>query len=260
MRLKSLINSIKALAKLDALANSTKITRFNSLLPMKIDVVENLMNGKYKLLIGTKLLETKSNLKLEVGESYWGEMKEDMKTKNLSLSNLLKQPKLLKHLKHIPKFSTEKLADILTKENPKLELKTTLLEHLSKSTSKSEFMTTTSMVNALEQNVFTFVMSQNGKEAIFQFKKRSPKKSSKTELENTKIDFYAAFENLGPVEGVVEVKDEVKSLSLYLYYENSVKFLLRELNNLDFNAKIYKKDKKIEPLFYVSPNLLDIRG
>ncbi len=255
-----MINSIKSLAKLDAIASSAKITRFNSLLPMKIDVLDELMGGKYKLLVGTKLLETKSNLKLDVGESYWGVMKEDVKTKNLSLSNLLKQPKLLKHLKHIPKFSTEKLAQILTKENPKLELKTTLLDHLSKSNSKQEFMTTTSMVNALEQNVFTFVMTQNGKEAIFQFKKRNPKKKSLEKQENTKIDFYAAFENLGPVEGVVEVKDDVKSLSLYLYYENSVKFLQSELNNLEFIAKIYKKNKSIEPLFYVSPNLLDVRG
>ena len=255
-----MINSIKALAKLDALANATKITRFNSLLPMKIDVVEELMGGKYKLLVGAKLLETKSNLKLDVGESYWGEMKEDVKSKNISLSNLLKQPKLLKYLKHIPKFSPQKLAEILTKENPKLELKTTFLEHLSSSTSKSEFMTTTSMINALEQNVFTFVMSQNGKNAIFQFKKRASKRKNLSTHENSKIDFYAAFENLGPLEGVIEVKDEVKSLSLYLYYENSVKFLQNELNTLDLTAKIYKKDKKIEPLFYVSPNLLDIRG
>jgi len=255
-----LINSIKALAKLDALANSSKIIRFNSLLPMKIDVLDTLMNGKYKLLIGTKLLETKSNLKLDVGESYWGVMKEDVKSKNISLSNLLKQPKLLKHLKFIPKFSPNQLSTILSSKNPKQELKATLLEHLSNSTSKSEFMTTTSMVNALEQNVFTFVLTQNSKDAIFQFKKRSTKKEKSKNIEDTKIDFYAAFENLGPIEGVVEVKDDIKSLSLYLYYENSVKFLQNELNNLNFNAKIYKKDSSIEPLFNVSPNLLDIRG
>ncbi len=255
-----MINSIKSIAKLDTLVQNAKLTRFNSILPMKINVLDELAGGKYKLLIGSKLLETKSDLKLDVGESYWGQMKEDVKTKNISLSNLLKQPKLLKHLKYIPKFTSEKLAQILTKENPKLELKTTFLEHLSKSTSKNEFMTTTSMINALEQNVFTFVMTQNGKEAIFQFKKRRAKKKNSYKEVDAKIDFYAAFENLGPIEGVVEVKEDIKNLSLYLYYENSVKFLQTELNNLDLNAKIYKKDKTIEPLFYVSPNLLDVRG
>ena len=255
-----MIDSIKALAKLDGLSKVANITRFNSLLPMKVDVLEELLNGKYKLQIGNKLLETKSNLKLDVGESYWGEMREDPKTKNITLSNLLKQPKLLKHIKNIPKFTPNDLESIFSRENPKLELKTTFLEHLSKATSKSEFLTTTSMINALNENVFTFVLTTNNKDAIFQFKKRKNRKKSLKNVDDTKIDFYASFENLGPVEGVVEVKKEIKSLSLYLYYENSVKFLSHYLNELDFHAKIYKKDRTILPLFNVSPNLLDVRG
>ncbi len=255
-----MIDSIKAIAKLDSLINSAKITRFNSLLPLKIDVLESLIDGKYKLLVGSKLLETKSNLKLEVGESYWGEMREDTKTKKITLSNLLKQPKLLKHLNKIPKFTSFELISILSSKNPKEKLKSLFLEHLSNTTSKTEFLTTSSMIHALEQNVFTFVLTKNSKDAIFQFKKRRAKKKSLEKVSDTKIDFYAAFENLGPLEGVIEIKNEVKNLSLYLYYENSIKFLEKELKSLDFNAKIYKKDKTIEPLFYVSPNLLDIRG
>jgi len=74
------------------------------------------------------------------------------------------------------------------------------------------------------------------------------------------MDFYAGFSNLGPVEGVVEVKKDIKTLSLYLYYENSLEFLKRELNSIDMQVKLYKKDSSIEPLFNLAPSLLDIRG
>jgi len=226
---------------------------------MKIDVLDEVMGGKYKLLVGTKLLETKSNMKLDVGESYWGVMKEEPK-KGISLSKLLKQPQLLKNMKNIPKFDTQALAQLFSKESPKAELKMALLEHLSTATSRSEFMTITSMVEAINQNVFTFVFDQGGKEAIFQFKKRASKKKGATSEDETKMDFYAGFSNLGPVEGVVEVKKDIKTLSLYLYYENSLEFLKRELNSIDMQVKLYKKDSSIEPLFNLAPSLLDIRG
>jgi hypothetical protein len=253
------IKNIAQLAKINSLLNEVKTTTFNSLLPLKIDVKEELIGGKYKLLVGTKLLETKSNIKLDVGESYWGVMRESSK-KGITLSNLLKQPHLLKNIKNIPKFDIQNLNALFTKETPKAELKTVLLEHLSLSSSRSEFMTITSMIEAINNDVFTFVLNQNEKEAIFQFKRRKPKRGKKDAQEETKIDFYAAFSNLGPVEGVVEVKDDIKTLSLYLYYENSLEFLKRELSEIDMSVKLYKKDKTIEPLFNLAPSLLDIRG
>jgi len=254
-----LIKSLTQIAKLNSLVSEAKLTRFNSLLPMKIDVLDELIPGKYKLQVGTKQLETKSNLKLDVGESYWGVMKDHPK-KGITLSNLLKQPKLLKNIQNIPKFDLQTLNNLFEKESPKSELKTVLLEHLSRSSSRSEFMTLTSMIEAINQNVFTFVFDQGGKEAIFQFKKRASKRRGAKKDEDAKIDFYAAFSNLGPVEGVVEVIKDIKTLSLYLYYENSLEFLKSELKSIDMQVKLYKKDKTIEPLFHLTPSLLDIRG
>ena len=104
-------------------------------------------------------------------------------------------------------------------------------------------------------------MTKHDREFIFQFKKsKSKKRDTKPQHKESKIDFYAAFSNLGPVEGILEVYKEKKSLSLYLYYESSVKFLTQQLDKLSLDAKIYKKDKKIEPFFYVSSNLLDVVG
>ena len=255
-----MIDKIAQLAKIDSLLNSTKVTRFNSLLPIKIDVLDELYGGKYKLLIGNKAMETKSNLKLDVGESYWGVMKEDIKRGSISLSKLLKFPHLLKNIKDIPKFDIIQMREIFSNENPKSEMKMILLQHLSNSSSRTEFLTITNMLHALEANAFTFVMTTNNKDAIFQFKKRKKKKSVTNHTDSDKIDFYAGFENLGPVEGVIEVVKDIKTLSLYLYYESSMEFLKKELKNLDIDAKLYKKSKNIEPIYSVAPAILDIKG
>ena len=253
-----MIGQISKLVKLDSLLTEAKLTRFNSLLPVKIDVLDQLENSRYKLLVGTKKLETKSNMKLDVGESYWGVLKDD-KTKGLTLSNLLKQPKLLKNAKFIPKFSPTQLEAILKEDKPKEQMKIALLEHLSKATSKNEFMTTTSMIEALNAGVWTLVLKENQKEAIFQFKKKkSRKKGGKVEQE--KLEFYAGFSNLGPVDGVIEIKDDRKVLSLYLYYESSLNLLKNEIESIDLDVRLYKKDKTIEPLWSVLPTLLDVRG
>ncbi|HIO90202.1 MAG TPA: hypothetical protein EYG69_00365 [Campylobacterales bacterium] len=254
-----MINNIAQIAKINSILNKMSTDRFNAILPTKIDVLEELNGGKYKLLIGTKVIDTKSQLKLDVGSSYWGEMKENLKSGSITLTQLLKQPKLLKNLSNLPRFDVQTLGQLLTKESPKGELKMILLENLANSSSKSEFMTVANMLQGINESLFSFVLNHNNKDAIFQFKKRKKRHPDKKD-EDTKIDFYAAFENLGPIEGVVEVIDGVRRLSLYLYYENSLAFLKRELASLDLEAVLYKKDKSINPLFSVTPALLDIKG
>jgi len=254
-----MINNIAQIAKINSILNKMSTDRFNAILPTKIDVLEELNGGKYKLLIGTKVIDTKSQLKLDVGSSYWGEMKENLKSGSITLTQLLKQPKLLKNLSNLPRFDVQTLGQLLTKESPKGELKMILLENLANSSSKSEFMTVANMLQGINESLFSFVLNHNNKDAIFQFKKRKKRHPDKKD-EDTKIDFYAAFENLGPIEGVVEVIDGVRRLSLYLYYENSLVFLKRELASLDLEAVLYKKDKSINPLFSVTPALLDIKG
>ncbi len=257
-----MIERLSQLVKINNLLNETKSTHFNSILPMKIDVVEKLYANRYKLLLGNKILQTKSDLNLEVGESYWGVMRENPKSGTISLSKLLKFPHLLKNIKNIPKFDIEQIKNIFSQKNPKVELKAILLEHLATSSSQKEFLTIINILHALEANVFTFVMTTNNKDAIFQFKKRDKKKVNhiNSEDENQKVDFYAGFTNLGPMEGVIEINSGIKTLSLYLYYESSLKFLKKELKNLDLKVNLYKRNKTIEPIYTVAPAILDING
>ena len=255
-----MISQILNIAKIDSLLSNLKTARFNSLLPMTIDVLDKSKENLYMLKIGTKELSTKSAMNLEVGSKYWGMMKEDASLNSLSLSQLLKKPKLLQMQRDnfLPQFTETKLAELFSKANPKTEFKLMLLDKLSQASTKNEFMTLTNMIAALNENIFTMVLKEGNQNTMFQFKKR--KKVNQGAKEDAQIDFYAAFENLGPVEGLISVVKDERRVSLSLFYESSLEFLKNELEFLDLKGLLYYKDKKIEPLYELTPSLLDVRG
>ena len=254
-----MISQIVNIAKIETLLANLKTKRFNSVLPMTIDVLDKGDKNQYTLKIGNKELQTKSAMALDVGSKYWGVMKEEPNTAP-TLSGLLKKPKLLQMQRKnfLPELNSTKLQELITKENPKAEMKAVLLERLSTAVSKNEFMTLTNMIAALNENVFTMVLKEENQSTMFQFKKR--KKSTSDSKEDAKIDFYAAFENLGPIEGVVSVINGERKVSLSLFYEESLEFLKNELEYLDLEGFLYKKDKNIEPIYELSASLLDTRG
>lgn len=258
-----MLGNLSPLAKIEnilAKINSSTI-KFDKILPVNIDVKEKLEAKTYLLQVGKKEMTTKSMVDLEVGKQYWGVMKEDTKLKSLSLSQLLEKPQLLQGKKSLlPNLSLQKFEQLLTSENPKEAMKFGLLEKMTNATSKQEFMTLSNMLQAVNENVFTMLLAHDNNETLFQFKKRKSKESDDASKEDVKIDFYAAFANLGPIEGVVEVIDGVRKLSLYLYYENSLKFLEKELKSLDLEGFLYKKEGKITPLYEYGESLLDVKG
>lgn len=256
-----MIQQISQLGKIDALLAKLAVKRFNAILPVDIKVLEEPEPQKYKLQIGKQELVTKSTLPLDVGSRYWGMMKESTQNSAITLSKLLQKPKLLQNralVRFLPEFTPEKMVALLAKESPKTEMKQQLLEHLAQTNSKQEFMTLANMITALEANVFTMFMKYQDKTSLFQFKRR--KSQSQTSSEDGIIDFYAAFEHIGPVEGVVEVKADIKRVTLYLYYEQSLDFLKTQLDALDFEGNILHKKVKISPLYEPVSSLLDIKG
>jgi len=255
-----MLGSINPLAKIETiLAKLNSATIKFDRLPVAINVKEKLAPQEFLLQVNNKEVNTKSMLDLEVGKKYWGVMKEDGATK--TLSHLLEKPHLL-HAKKtlLPQMTLQKLEQVLTSESPKETMKFALLEKMAHATSKQEFMTLSNMLQAIHENVFTTLLMHGDKETLFQLKKRKSKNDKEEKPENAKIDFYAAFENLGPVEGVIELIDGVRKLSLYLYYENSLKFLEKELKELDLEGFLYQKKGKISPLYEYGESLLDLKG
>jgi len=156
-----MISQIVNIAKIETLLANLKTKRFNSVLPMTIDVLDKGDKNQYTLKIGNKELQTKSAMALDVGSKYWGVMKEEPNTAP-TLSGLLKKPKLLQMQRKnfLPELNSTKLQELITKENPKAEMKAVLLERLSTAVSKNEFMTLTNMIAALNENVFTMVLKE----------------------------------------------------------------------------------------------------
>lgn len=256
-----MIGQITQLSKIDVLLAKLSVKRFNAILPVNIEVLEKTEPQKYKLQIGKQEIVTKSGAELDVGSKYWGMMKENLQTNSVILSKLLQKPKLLQNkalVSFLPDFTPEKLVALLAKESPKTEMKMQLLEHLTQAGSKQEFMTLTNMIAALNADVFTMLLKYQNKNTLFQFKRR--KSQSQTSSEDGIIDFYAAFEHIGPVEGVVEVTADIKRLTLYLYYEQSLDFLKEQLAELDFEGRLLPKKEKIVPLYEPVSSLLDIKG
>ncbi len=258
-----MITQIANLAKIETLLANLKTTRFNSVLPVSIKVIEQKPEkNEYLLQVGNKEFTTKSTKELDVGGKYWGVLKEDKDSKALNLSQLLKKPKLLQMQRKnfLPQLNETKLQELITKENPKSELKMQLLDKLSQSVTKNEFMTITNMIAALNENVFTLVLKDDDQSTMFQFKKRKNSNKDDDSNSDAKVDFYAAFEHLGPVEGVVSTIGDERKVSLSLFYEESLEFLKKELDNLDLQGVLYKKGKSIEPIYELSASLLDVKG
>lgn len=257
-----MISQITQIAKIDALLGKLSAKRFNALLPVNIEVLkEEPQPQRYLLKVGHRELHTQSAKPLDVGAKYWGAMQEDAQKHTISLSKLLQKPKLLQSRQmhaFLPEFTLQRVATLLSKESPKVEMKLLLLEHLAQTGSKQEFLTLTNMIAALNTGLFTMLLKYQNKKSLFQFRKR--KIQSETSNENGMIDFYAAFEHLGPLEGIIEISKEGRRLTLYLQYEESLAFLSRELESLDFEGRLLPKEGEVRPLYEPVSSLLDIKG
>ncbi len=256
-----MITQLAQIAKIDALLSKLSIKRFNAILPVTVEVLQKSEPQKYDLKIGAKELSTKSAIDLEVGKKYWAVMGENMKTGTISLSKLLKNPAFFQKGKEpifLPEVSARKMMEILSSKSPKAHMKTIFLNHLGNAGSKQEFMTLANMILALNENIFTMFLKHEQNRTLFQFKKRASQ--SQTSSEDGIIDFYAAFEHIGPLEGIVEIDDRIRRLTLYLYYEQSLEFLKEELIHLDFETKVVHKQRVISPLYEPVSSLLDLKG
>jgi hypothetical protein len=236
-----------------------QVARFNSVLPTTIEVLEDQYGGKYKLLIGNKTISAKSEQELSLGSLYWGTLKESKISSVIKLSNLIKQPSIVKNMNILPRLDSFSMLNLLSSSSFSMDFKSFILENMSNTNSKFEFMYLLNILQGVGDNIFSFVLNYGSKDTLFQFKKRKNRKKDFKD-NSINIDFYAAFENLGPVEGYIESVDDTKRVTLYLHYEDSIKFLKRELRSLDIEAVVYKKDSIINPLIDIKPALLDIKG
>ncbi|NPA81826.1 MAG: hypothetical protein GXO31_04395 [Epsilonproteobacteria bacterium] len=253
-----MITAINEIARFESIFSKLAVTEFNATLPISIKVLKKMDLNKYVLQIGKKEVETKSLIPLKEGKSYWGDFKTS-KGDVLQISNLLEKPSFENKkpfLKNEFFLGLDDIKNIFSKEKPKAAFKEHILHQMSSTSSKEEFVQYANMLFALENGVFFIPIEDEKRRYFFQFKNKQKKGRVKKEFTT---QFYASFENLGPIKGEVKLIGEAKKLTLYAYFEKSVSFLKKEIKNLEMDGEVFCS-KNIAPLFDSSDRLLDIKG
>ena len=219
-------------------------TEFNGTLPITIKVKQQLNPIRYILQLGKKEVETKSYTPLEVGGKYKAEINQtDTK---IEIKNLTKLPNIYNKFPNSIKYSI----DDLLKDNPlenNSKYKKFLLNHLSNSNTKEEFLFYSQLFLAFNQGIkHLFINDQ--KKAIIQIK---PSKK--------KLKFYGYFENLGGIGGELFYGDEIY-LNLMVEFQNSFYFINRYIDELK-GIIVNVSKEKTTPLFEITQtdNLLNLK-
>ncbi len=244
--------NISQLSKLAKIISSSP-TEVKALMKLaSIDVLKALGDGKYSILLNDKTLTAQSQKPLTTDASYWTQVSQ-AKNETPQLSNMLKMPLLLKNLQNTPlQYNVRELQNLLKNPKPENILKTQLLEQLSTANTKEEFTNTSNLLLSLQNQTMTIPFNYNGIFSILQYKKRYNKKNKKTF-----IDFYAALEKLGPISGLISLKDTHVSIELNVGYEKTKQFLEANMNSLGYKLTITTTN--IEPIFEPNNNaILDV--
>lgn len=134
----SRVRSIKSLTKL---MESTQTVRYNSSLPISIDVLEKIGYNRYRLQVGHREMTTRSHRPLKEKKRYWGNFSES-RDGMLTISHLKEKPFLLQyHDRYLYVESFEFLELFTLSPRPYQTYKEWLLNELSISNSPKDFST-----------------------------------------------------------------------------------------------------------------------
>lgn len=240
-----MMKPISKLSKVAKTLGQTPPARFNSTLPITIEVLKTLPFNRYQLLLGNKEFNTRSQKKLEEGSRYWGNFGEN-KNGIIAISDLIKKPSFFQNqTSFLDIESSEFLEELSSLDNTFERYKEWLLDRLALEESKESFLLLSSMLLALQKGVFHLPLKLDGRGALIQFKF----------FEETLL-FYCGFENLGPMQGRISKQGE---LEVELYFEKSAGFLAHVLKEFDIVSHV-GLSKDITSLYEADSGMLDLRG
>jgi hypothetical protein len=220
---------------------------------LTFNVVKSLENNNYSILSNNKNFIASSQTELKEGQRYWGTLS-DFKSQTPKLSSILAFPSLVKTFEASPiKYQLKNLELLLLDKNKVANLKESVLEKISQSSSKEEFIALSNTLLSFENGVFTIPTLFHGYFHLLQFKKRYNKESKKFSL-----NFYAALETLGPISGVITLSNSNLFFELSVAFEKTKTILEEDAKNFSYNVNISVAEE-IRPLFNTDTNsILDI--
>ncbi len=145
-----------------------------------------------------------------------------------------------------------------SESSPASKIKAQILEELAKTGGKTEFGILSNVAMALNKEVFTFVLPEKG---VLQFRKK--KNGQKERGLNAKtVEFYSAFETLGPVSGeITHIEGEGTNLSLNVEFESTYRFLKDTMDQLSFfDKKNVSITHGIKEIVEIKSSFLDTIG
>jgi hypothetical protein len=204
------------------------IKEFNAMLPVKIEVKQQINPIRFLIQLGNREIETKSYIPLQVGKKYLAQIKEGKYS--IQISNLKEYPKILDTLKKI-NFTKEFLAPN----------KKEIIQHLANANNKNEFIFWMNILIAFNQKIYHLIINDK-KKALMQLKY---KKNS--------VKFYAVFFHLGEIEGILFQNN----LKLYCEFDSTINLINLYKHELPFNVEINKKE--IKEIYKFSKNLINLK-
>jgi len=244
-----MINRIRKIQKITQKINVNSI-EFNNNLPITITVLEEMPYQQYKLLLGNRKLTAKSKKKLKLKSKYWGDLNKT-KEGSISITNMIAKPNIFNFDAAFMDIEKESfLQSLMTLENPLQEIKKSVIRKMSDSNiTKEEFLTLSYTLLAYEKNIFHLPASIENKKILIQFQINIEKN----------IEFYLAFENLGPIKGIITSYKDKATIDISVMFKKSYKYIKKALKDLDININ-FSINADIKPLFNSSQLLLDIKG
>jgi len=229
----------------------------NALLQLGIEVLEKQNPQRFLIRMGQHTFTTKSDTPLEPGREYWVEM-DQTREGVVRLKNVHPKPVLLQ--KHFEEGFTADLFKRLTeKSDPDKAVKEQLIQWMATTTGKEQFQNLTQLLLSLHYGIVTLPFRKEGRKMLLQMRKAQKNE----DLNQKSVEFYAAMNNLGPVEGVVCHIGHRNILKLELYYPKSVALLEKRKEALEGfdQIEIRHKADPIPPFWDgEKPGLLDIKG
>ena len=229
----------------------------NAMLQTSIEILDREGNGRFLIRMGQHTFTTKSETPLIPGRAYWVDMAQT-KEGIIQLHRPHPKPLLLqKAFQNL--FDTHLLRKLAEQEHPASSLKEHILHTMASTASKEQFQNLTQLLLSLHQGVVTIPMESGGRRALLQMRRHKRER----DLNQKSVEFYAAMNNIGPVEGRITQGGGKRYLALTLFYPKSVALLQRHADELEGfdRVEIRRKKSEIAPFWDASSTaLLDIKG
>ncbi len=236
--------------------NITKIAQnkeFNNTLPTLLKILSKEGKDLYSIKLGNLAQQTKSLKELQVGARYFANISKSSVGTTL-ISNLTPYPEHLNNLESSPlRFKYNELKSLLESKDFPKEYKDFLAQQFIHANNKNDFFFYGNMLLALQKNIYSFTIDENGRNKILQIK---------TKNNSNYLEFYALFPSLGNISGMVYYdKDKGMGLNLNTHFKSVKNLLERNLDSLH-NFKLINicVQDNIPPLFILEEHLLNITG